>query len=265
MSLKRSAVIAALSCAPLIAQAQEAPMLRMTRADSLLDDGRWTEAEAVYYYQSRRAPRDPVARAALGRFLAMKGAVRPGMVLIEEAIKFGLDSAVGHALIAPLRDILEWRHAATELERDTIVFVRTTSNADALFQLPLPRARETGVSFVDPNSVSEIVWHDVVDRTIGLDSVNARSHPIGIEVLEGLVPSFDSRDSTLTLHANPRSALSAAGRRYQVLRTPSGVLVLLGDRRATLLADALRSLAPTWWQLDLLHGILVVRWGATQD
>jgi hypothetical protein len=33
----------------------------------------------------------------------------------------------------------------------------------------------------------------------------------------------------------------------------------MGERRMLRLADALRELEPSWWQLDLPHGILVVR------
>ena len=40
--------------------------------------GCWPQAEEAYYAQSSARPRDPVARAALGRYLAMKGAVLSG-------------------------------------------------------------------------------------------------------------------------------------------------------------------------------------------
>ena len=100
-------------------RAQERPPLPLTRADELLDEGRWAEAEAMFYAQSERASRDPLARAALGRFIAMKGAVRPGMVLIDEARQFGLEPAIARELIAPLRAILEWRSAAADLKKDS--------------------------------------------------------------------------------------------------------------------------------------------------
>ena len=49
------------------------------------------------------------------------------------------------------------------------------------------------------------------------------------------------------------------GRRYHVLRTASDVRVLLAPGRVGSLPAALRELAPRWWQLDLPHGVLVVR------
>lgn len=240
-------------------QAQQRHPLPVTRADELLDEGRWSEAEALFYQQSEGSPRDPIARAALGRFIAMKGAVRPGIVLIEEARQFGLDAATARELLAPLRAILEWRTAAAELKRDSTLTVRVPRQAAAIFQIPLPRTDADGRPIREQGDVSETVWYDVVDRTIGLDSLSVRSQPIGIEVFEALVPSLNTRTNQLTLHANSRSALSATGRRYQLLRTTREVRVLVGEGRVLPLVDALRELSPSWWQLDLVHGLLVAR------
>ena len=96
-------VVAAMVCVAPRGEAQQRHSLPPTRADELLDEGRWSEAEALFYQQSEGSPRDPIARAALGRFIAMKGAVRPGIVLIEEARQFGLDATTSHELLAPLR------------------------------------------------------------------------------------------------------------------------------------------------------------------
>ena len=247
------------ACTATVARAQDSAPLPPSRADSLLADGRWAEAEAAYYQQSERAPRDPVARAALGRFIAMKGAVRPGMVLIAEARRFGLNRETTRELVTPLSAILEWRNEAAAFKRDSTFGARPSNNPKALFQIALPRTDADGRSLTDQAGVSEVRWHDIVDRQIGLDSLNARARPIGIEVFEALSPSIDVRDGEVTLHVNKRSALSATGRRYQVLRTPREVRVLMGERRVLPLAEALRELAPSWWQLDLPHGLLVVR------
>ncbi|MEX2152662.1 MAG: tetratricopeptide repeat protein, partial [Gemmatimonadaceae bacterium] len=45
-------------------------------ADSLLAEGRLAAAESVYYAAVRQHPRDPLARAALGRFLSARGGAR---------------------------------------------------------------------------------------------------------------------------------------------------------------------------------------------
>jgi hypothetical protein len=252
-------VVLLVACAARGAAAQDRPALPMTRADSLLEAGRWSEAEAAFYAQSERAPRSPTQRAALGQFVAMKGAVRPGITLIDEARKFGLDPDVARELVTPLRAILAWRTATTGFARDSTFPARPASTPEGLFQIAFPRTDAVGQPLTDPTGVTETVWHDVVDRAIGLDSVRAPGRPIGIEVFEALTPSMNVSDGEITLHANPRSALGATGKRYQVLRSTREVRVLLGDRRVLRLADALREIAPSWWQLDLVHGILVVR------
>lgn len=73
-----------------------------TRADSLLRDGAIERAESMYYAAARARPRDPQARWELGRYLISRGALRVGATLIEEAMRFGLDSAVGASALAPV-------------------------------------------------------------------------------------------------------------------------------------------------------------------
>jgi len=70
--------------------------------DSLLAIGRLASAESAYYAAARQRPRDPAARAALGRYLAARGATRVGAVLLEEARQFGADSAAVARALLPL-------------------------------------------------------------------------------------------------------------------------------------------------------------------
>ena len=72
------------------------------QADSLLAEGRLDAAESAYYAAARNAPRDPTIRAALGRYLAARGGVRAGAVLLEEAQFFGGDSAALARVLVPL-------------------------------------------------------------------------------------------------------------------------------------------------------------------
>jgi hypothetical protein len=74
----------------------------LARADALLKAGRVEAAEAIYYREARRRPRDPAVRLALGRYLASRGATRIGAVLIEEARFFGANPAVAALHLAPL-------------------------------------------------------------------------------------------------------------------------------------------------------------------
>jgi hypothetical protein len=184
----------------------------------------------------------------------MKGAVMPGVVLIEEALRFGLDSSVARSLLRPWRGVLEWREIA-KIRADSSLQVRAPRDSTALFQLPLPaRALEGAIQ------AGDTVWADVVPRLIGSDSLYTRSPRIGVELIEQLIPSYDPTMRRLTLHADARSALKASGDRYPLLRDARDIRVLMTSGRSLSLAAALRELGPRWWQLDLVHGILVVRY-----
>jgi hypothetical protein len=229
--------------------------LPRSRADVLLDAGLWPQAEEAYYAQSRLSPRAPAPRAALGRYLAMKGAVLPGTVLMEEALKFGLDSAVARALIKPWRSVLDWREIAT-IRADSSLVVRPPHDSTALFQLPLPPRSARGTA---RTSGRDTVWADVVPRLIGSDSLYTKSPRVGLELIEALVPSLDTTTMRLTLHADARAVLKTSGQRYPLLRDARDVRVLMTAGRTLSLPAALRELAPRWWQVDLVHGILIVR------
>ena len=233
--------------------------LPRSRADVLLDSGLWPQAEEAYYAQSRVNPRAPLPRAALGRYLAMKGAVLPGTILIEEAQKFGLDSAVARRLLRPWRAVLGWRSIAP-IKSDSVVTVRPPQDSTALFQLALPSSRSTNLRGAMIGSrTRDTIWADVVPRTIGSDSLYSRTPRVGIELLEGLTPAYDTTTRRLTLHADARAAARVAGRRYPVLRDQRDVRVLMTAGRTLSLAPALRELGARWWQLDLPHGVLIVR------
>jgi hypothetical protein len=75
-------------------------------ADSLLAMGQLASAESAYYAAARARPRDPVARTALGRFLAARGGTRAGAVLLEEARFFGGDSIALARALVPLYERL---------------------------------------------------------------------------------------------------------------------------------------------------------------
>jgi len=82
-------------------------------ADSLLAAGRIASAESAYYAAARARPTDATARAALGRYLAARGAAKVGAVLLEEARRFGGDSAaLGEALVPMYARARDYRSLA---------------------------------------------------------------------------------------------------------------------------------------------------------
>jgi hypothetical protein len=74
----------------------------VARGDSLLRAGNAAAAEAYFYEAARRRPRDPAARLALGRYLAARGALKVGAVLMEEARFFGGDPQEVALALAPV-------------------------------------------------------------------------------------------------------------------------------------------------------------------
>ena len=57
----------------------------VSAAEVAISQGRLDDAERELYAASRRAPREPSARGALGTLLAARGHFRIGAVLLEEA------------------------------------------------------------------------------------------------------------------------------------------------------------------------------------
>lgn len=103
MSLKPGALAAAFAVAFAVTPMRAAEsQWGVWPADSLLASGRLAAAESTYYAAARDRPRDPITRAALGRYLAARGATKVGAVLIEEARFFGGDSAALAEVLAPL-------------------------------------------------------------------------------------------------------------------------------------------------------------------
>jgi len=238
---------ALLALAPATSRAQDG-ILPRSDVESLIDAGRWTEAEERLYASVRARPRDPIARARLGRYLAMKGALRPGLVLVEEAGEFGLPSSTVRALAMPIRTLLDWRERVASSARDSSIFVRPPAHPGALMEFPLERA-----------AGGDTIWADLVPRMVALDSAFGANPRVGIETIDAAVPAFDVANHVVRLSADPRSSLRAVGRRYPVLRSERTVLVLLAPGRVRPLDEALRELTPRWWQLDLPHGLLVAR------
>src|SRR5687768_17795840 len=114
-------------------------------ADSLLAEGRLAAAESVYYAAVRQHPRDPLARAALGRFLAARGGTRAGAVLLEEAQFFGGDSAALARSLVPLYVRLGDYDALALLRPDVLSTVHRRRLRWLLADPPEARLRDTVV------------------------------------------------------------------------------------------------------------------------
>ena len=145
----------------------------LSRADALLRQGRIFQAETLYYYAARVEPRNANPRLALGRYLASRGALRIGAVLLEEARLFGGDRRVIAEHLAPVyarlgdyralsalpnsplqyaeRTRAEWlsEHEAPTTGPDSVVIALASGSATPLGQMRITIGADTLLATID--------------------------------------------------------------------------------------------------------------------
>jgi hypothetical protein len=87
-----------LTAAPIAAQ--DVRPTAPSPADSAIAEGRLSDAEQLLFAASSASTHDPAARGALGMFMAARGRLKVGAVLLEEARRFGADAAEIDPLLA---------------------------------------------------------------------------------------------------------------------------------------------------------------------
>lgn len=287
----------------------------LSTADSLLTQGRVFDAESILYRLTGEQPREPKSRLALGRYLASRGALKVGSVLLEEARFFGGDPADVARELAPLYDRLrdyrtlaalpatplpvadrrraEWlsTHAPLVAGPDSVIVPWATA-ALSLGRIEVGLRAETREAFIDPavmgmvldtsqarrEGVRTFTGAPDVSRTpavldqlrigqLQLTNVPARFMAIGrgrvlvgLDVIEGLRPTFDEARGQLVLHRAPleRGAKTPGVRYPMVFR--SGVLSLVVDSVAVPVANpkAAALLRGRRWTLDVRRGSIFV-------
>lgn len=238
---------AALATAALLAITAPAAMgAQLTGADAALASGRLPRAESLFYLQASRQPRDPVSRAALGRYLAARGAFRVGAVLLEEARMFGGDPRAIALDLAPIyRELGDWSALATlsssplsagaqEQARWLVSHGRTIAMPDS--------ATITYRTPSDTGSLGEITIR-VGDRALTA-TIDARR--VGV-VLDRRLRS--SRGVRLFERAGRNDSVKAALREVGIgdltLENVAATFTdLAGESRAVVGLDVLRALAP---------------------
>src|SRR5437868_3011400 len=222
-------------------------------ADSVLASGRVQAAESLYYAASSARPRDAVARAALGRFLAARGALRIGAVLLEEARLFGGDTARIALSLAPIYGSLGDYRALASLPSSPL---SASEQKRVRWLVSHPPVLEF------PDSVATLPYKPVVDGS----GIGTLSIGLGERTVDAII---DSRVSGVVLRgraAKRRSGLRVFGEDSTAVAilpelhvgsvTLSNVPVRLDtdsapgakhDRQSVILGlDVLRRLAPTF-------------------
>ena len=258
--LRRHLVTALVAIAAAVPAAPAAAQNYIARADSLLRTGRVFAAETLYYYAVRRQPRDPGARLALGRYLAARGRLRVGAVLMEEARFFGGDPKTIGASLAPVYDALGDYRALAGMPGSPLPYPHR-ARADWLRANP---PETTGPdSLMIPYEPADVGALGHLAIVVGDDTLRAALDPrVRGLVLDTawvrraeLVKRFASK-----FDADPRNAVGVVlGARLGELtlaNVPARFDTALTAGEARLGLDVLEPLAPTF---DPVLGLLVLR------
>lgn len=230
---------------PRTARAQEF----LARADSLLNAGRVFAAESIFYYMVRRDPRNPAARLALGRYLAARGALKVGAVLMEEARYFGGDPATVASSLVPVYEQLGDYASLAALPASPLDYAERRR---AEWLRDHPPGAEGPDSAVAPYEVNDTHLLGELTLAIGSDSVRAaiegRVHGLVLDT------TWIRRDGFVRFAArgerDPRK-VAAVAREVRVgsitlTNVPVRFEVLHGSAGAILGLDVLGALAPTF-------------------
>ncbi len=170
----------------------------VVQADSLLASGRVSTAESAYYATSSARPRDAAARAALGRYLASRGALRIGAVLLEEARLFGGDSASIARTLAPIYGSLGDYRALAVLPASPLSAAEQSRARWLVSHAPV-------LEF--PDSVAKLSYKPITDGSgIGTVSIG-----IGDRVIDAVVDASVSGVVLRGRQARRRSGLRVFG------------------------------------------------------
>ena len=155
--------------------AQAARASAASAADVAIAQGRLDDAEQALFAASARASHDPSARGALGMFLASRGRLKVGAVLLEEARQFGGDASVIDARLAriyawlgdwaavaalkhyvasgPEQDRTRWlaAHAPEHDGADSVMIVLEPNEVAGLGRIELTIGRATMQADINPN------------------------------------------------------------------------------------------------------------------
>ena len=265
LPLRRLVVVAGLLCAAsgFATGSASAQNRYVARADSLFRSGRVFAAETLYYYAVRRQPRDPAARLALGRYLAARGALRVGAVLMEEARYFGGDPKEVAAYLAPVYMQLRDYEALAALPGSPLPYAQ---RARAEWLKANPPAATGPDSVTIPWAPGDSARFGRVAIVLGADTVAAAIDPtaeglvldtawVGKPAVQVFKSTYESDWRNFAAVATTvgigELALSGVPVRFEPLRASAG-----GRRAARLGLDVLTQFAPTF---DVARRTLTLR------
>lgn len=237
-----SLVLACVGLAP--RAAAQVPRAAQPLARTSTTGGGIDATERRLYEASRRAPRDAAARAALGEWLASRGQLKSGAVLLEEARLFG-GSAV--AIAARLQHIYTWLRDWESLAALPASQLSPGEKARAAALVDRPTSVVGDDSTIVPFAPVEIGALGRLPLVLGVDTVWAELDPQeeGI-VLPGLARGAGLVDIVGDDRRGVLGILQECAVGTLLLRNiPVRIEASLGAGRARIGFDVFAMLAPT--------------------
>ncbi|HEX8851336.1 MAG TPA: hypothetical protein VF761_17550 [Gemmatimonadaceae bacterium] len=231
----------------------------VARADSLLRQGRVSDAEQLYYYAVRKAPRDPAARLALGRYLAARGALRIGAVLMEEARFFGGDAKLVGTYLAPVYARLGDYKALTTLPGSPLPYAQRARAEWLTANVPATTGPDSAVV---PLVAADSAPFGAIAIVLGHDTLAATIDPRvqGLTLDTAWLRRKDVKRFSATYDADWRNAAGVALTTeigpFVLTNVPATFAVTGSERKARVGLDFLGGLAPT---IDQAAGTLLLR------
>ena len=256
MSRLATLALVAAALSPLTLPAQN-PLVH--KADSLLRAGRVYAAETLYYRASRERPRDPAARLALGRYLAARGALKVGAVLMEEARYFGGDAKLVASQLAPVYARLGDYRALASLPGSELPYAeraRAEHLKERTSEIVGPDSAVVSYVAAEPGTLGSVliaIGRDTLEAVIdpAATGVVLDSSWVGREGVRLFKSQFDT-DWRTFVGLVTRMSVGA----ISVTHVPARFDELGGTARMRIGLDVLARLTPTF---DAVSGTMTVR------
>ena len=222
------------------------------RADALLGQGKIFQAETLYYYAARSEPRNATGRLALGRYLASRGALRIGAVLLEEARLFGGDRKVIAEHLAPLYARLGDYRALSSLPSSPLAYAEraraewlsensapTTGPDSVIIPVTAGLANPLGQIHIAVGSDTILATIDVAVNGLVLDTSWASRRGVRVFRSSATPGVSDAAGVAINVGLGGPRGLIRSG--VPVKFAPTG-----STRSARIGIDVLEDFAPTW-------------------
>jgi hypothetical protein len=229
------------SALPLGAQQQERPTAP-SAADAAIAQGRLDDAEQLLFAASSRATREPSARGALGMFLASRGRLKVGAVLLEEARQFGGDAAVIDGRLSRIYSWMGDWSAVAALKHNTTSAPELDRARWLASHAPARAGADSTVVELEPNEAAGL---GRITLTVGGASLQADIDPNVNGLLLPSTPAMAGESQQFGMHGGA-SVAAVFNVSIGELRLTNVAAQLAPAARPVVGLDVLAALSPTF-------------------